>query len=92
MVKFSKGSAADICGHLGFYLKFQISFALSSASSFCCSGDCLDELPFVVRFLLKDRMGGQPTTGGIAPLHQIRALVSVGFIRLFLERPGEFLY
>uniref|UniRef100_A0A0E0PQ52 Uncharacterized protein n=1 Tax=Oryza rufipogon TaxID=4529 RepID=A0A0E0PQ52_ORYRU len=36
--------------------------------------DCLNELPFV-RFLLKDRIGGQPTTGGIAPLHQIKALL-----------------
>uniref|UniRef100_A0A0A9D007 Secreted protein n=1 Tax=Arundo donax TaxID=35708 RepID=A0A0A9D007_ARUDO len=56
-------------------LFLQVSFALSPASSFCRSGDCLDELPFV-RFLLKDRTGGQPTTGRTAPLHRIRALVS----------------
>lgn len=68
-------------------LFLQIGFALSSASSFCRSGDCLNELPFV-RFLLKDRIGGQPTTGGIAPLHQIKALVNDGFIHLFLEKLG----
>jgi hypothetical protein len=57
-------------------LFLQISPALSVASLFCRSGDCLDELPFV-RFLLKDRTGGQPTTGRTAALHHITTLFSI---------------
>jgi hypothetical protein len=41
----------------------------------CSSGCCLDEL-LLARFLLKDRIGGQPTTGAGALVHEIRAQVS----------------
>ena len=46
--------------------------ALSLASPICGSGVCLDAL-VLARFLLNDRIGGQPTTGAAAPLYQIRA-------------------
>jgi hypothetical protein len=46
------------------------------ASLFCGPVDCFDELP-LARFFLKDLIGGQPTTGAEAPLHQIRAPVSL---------------
>lgn len=49
----------------GFFLQVSVTFAL--ALSFCGSGECLDEL-LLARFLLKDRIGGQPTTGAAAPL------------------------
>jgi len=45
----------------------QVSFSFVLASPFCCPDDCLDELP-LARFLLKDPIGGQPTTGTEAPL------------------------
>ena len=54
----------------------QGSFSFVLASPFCCPVDCLDELPNA-RFLLKDPIGGQPTAGAEAPLHQIRAPVSL---------------
>uniref|UniRef100_A0A0A9EZU7 Secreted protein n=1 Tax=Arundo donax TaxID=35708 RepID=A0A0A9EZU7_ARUDO len=49
----------------GFFLQVSSAFAL--VSPFCGPGGCLDEL-LLARFLLKDRIGGQPTTGAGAPL------------------------
>jgi hypothetical protein len=66
-------------------LILQIIFALSVASWFCFFEDCLDEVSFV-RFVLKDRTGGQSTTRRIAAQHHITTLFSI-----WLSSSGEFI-